>query len=131
MHATKKAVPKEQSAALFFLEKSKTARRLFDHVFCLHWRLSYCCCSKIFYIQKFSQFDEFVLDFALHRRLTTESRNTCSSPGNLETFANQKNWKFAKNKENPAKLCKSFERNLINIKATDKIPSLNNFVIIF
>ena len=31
----------------------------------------------------------------------------------------------------PAKLCKSHERNLINIKATDKFPSLNNFVLIF
>ena len=31
----------------------------------------------------------------------------------------------------PAKLYKYHERNLINIKATDKFPSLNNFVLIF
>ena len=30
-----------------------------------------------------------------------------------------------------AKKCKSHERNLINIKATNKLPSLNNFVLIF
>ena len=129
--SAKKVVSKEQSSALFFLQKSKNCRVLFDHIFCLHWCLTYCFCRKIFYIQKFSQFDEFVSDFALHRRLTTESTNTCSSP---ET------WKISQSKvikilqrtmKTNAKLCKSHERNLINIKATDKSPSLNNFVLIF
>ena len=49
-HFPKKVVPKEQSSTLFFSEKSKNARILFDHSFCLHWCLSYCCCRKIFYI---------------------------------------------------------------------------------
>ena len=132
--SAKKVVPKEQSSTLFFLQKSKNCIILFDRIFCLHWCLTYCCCRccrKIFYIQKFSQFDEFVSDFALHRRLTTESTNTCSSP---ET------WKISQTKvikilqrtmKTTAKLCKSHERNLINIKATVKFPSLNNFVLIF
>ena len=49
-HFGKKVVPKEQSSTLFFLEKSKNARILFDPSFCLHWCLSYCCCRNFFYI---------------------------------------------------------------------------------
>ena len=91
-HFPQKSSPKRTIIyVIFFLEKSKNARILFDHSFCLHWCLSYCCCRKIFYIQKFSQFDEFVSDFALHRRLTTESTNACSSPRNLEIFTDKSN----------------------------------------
>ena len=87
--------------------------------------------SGVFYIQKFSQFDEFVSDFALHRRLTTESTNTCSSPETWKISQTKVIKILQKTMKTTAKLCKSHERNLINIKATDKFPSLNNFVIFF
>ena len=129
--SAKKVLPKEQSFTLFFLEKSKNARIFFDHIFCLHWCLGYCCCRKISYIQKFSQFDEFVSDFALHRKLTTESTSTCRAPETWKISQTEVIKILQRTMKTPAKLCKSHEKNLINIKATDKFPSLNNFVLIF
>ena len=138
--SAKKVVPKEQSSTLFFLKKIKTLYNTFRPYFLFALVPDLLLLPKNFLHSKMTQFDEFVSDFALHRRLTTESTNTFSSP---ET------WKLSQTKvieillrtiKTTAKLCKSHERNLINIKlninkykykATDKFPSLNKFVLIF
>ena len=49
-HFPQKSSPKRTIIYVIFSEKSKNARILFDHSFCLHQCLSYCCCRKIFYI---------------------------------------------------------------------------------
>ena len=48
----------------------------------------------------------------------------------LDSFADKLNKLSHRTIKNPAKICKTHERNLINIKATDKFSSLNNFVLI-
>ena len=47
-HFPQKSSPKRTIIYVIFSEKSKNARIFFDHSFCLHWCLSYCCCRKFF-----------------------------------------------------------------------------------
>ena len=49
-HFQQKSSSKRTIIYVIFSEKSKNARIHFDHSFCLHWCLSYCCCRKFFYI---------------------------------------------------------------------------------
>ena len=102
----KKVFPKEKSSTLFFSGKIKKMQVFFSMIVFLHWCLSYCCCRNIFCIQNSSQSDEFVSNFVLHRRLTTESTNTCSSPGNLENFAD-KSIKFLQRTIKPPRNCEN------------------------
>ena len=94
----------------YFFQKNQKMQEIVSIIFFLHWCLSFCCCRKIFCIQNFSQFDEFVLDFALHRRLTTESINTCSSPEPWKILQAKLIKILQRTIKTPAKLCKSYEK---------------------
>ena len=87
--------------------------------------------------EKFSTFKNFLSLTNLFRILLCTEHWQLSQQ--IHVVA-QETWKISQTKvieillrtiKTTAKLCKSHERNLINIKGTDKFPSLKNFVLIF